>query len=125
MAEVATQYRGIEHKRDRKSDAGPFEFTRHAVEANPGTPVHRAMGQRFEVSSSHHQAVDKLAPGFVPAARSPDGLIEAIYAPEHPFAVGVQWHPEADESEELFVALVEAATSSPRRIAIKRGATAG
>ena len=28
------------------------------------------------------------------SALSPDGVIEAIEAKNHPFAVGVQWHPE-------------------------------
>lgn len=109
VAEVADRYEGVEHNRYGGGPERPFEFAHHAVEADPANPVGAAMGSRFEVSSSHHQAVDDLAPGFHVAARSADGLVEAIYAPDHPFAVGVQWHPEADESEGLFVALVAAA----------------
>jgi putative glutamine amidotransferase len=30
---------------------------------------------------------------------------------DHPFAVGVQWHPEADGDPSLFAALVDAAGS--------------
>jgi putative glutamine amidotransferase len=39
--------------------------------------------------------VDRLARGFVVSARADDGVVEAIEAPDRPFVVGVQWHPEA------------------------------
>ena len=49
------------------------------------------------VQSAHHQIVDRLGVGLVPAAHAPDGLIEAV---EHVTApiTGVQWHPEAPDS---------------------------
>lgn len=48
------------------------------------------------VNSRHHQAVRDVAPGFVVTARADDGVIEGIEAEpgSHPFALGVQWHPE-------------------------------
>lgn len=49
------------------------------------------------VNSSHHQAVDILAPGYRASAFAPDGIIEAIEPNDlegHPFILGVQWHPE-------------------------------
>ncbi len=49
------------------------------------------------VNSSHHQAVNRLADGFEVIARGEDGLVESIAwsDPEnHPFLLGVQWHPE-------------------------------
>ncbi|MCK9207343.1 MAG: gamma-glutamyl-gamma-aminobutyrate hydrolase family protein [Salinivirgaceae bacterium] len=52
----------------------------------------------FRVNSRHHQSVDLVAPGFTVAAYAPDGVIESIEFSDtlkHPFAVGVQWHPEA------------------------------
>jgi putative glutamine amidotransferase len=30
----------------------------------------------------------------VVTARAPDGIIEGLEAPHHPFCIGVQWHPE-------------------------------
>lgn len=51
----------------------------------------------FPVNSTHHQAVDELAPGFKSAAYAPDNIIESIEyinKKEHPFAMGIQWHPE-------------------------------
>ncbi len=32
-------------------------------------------------------------------ARAPDGLVEAVSVNDHPFALGVQWHPEWNSSE--------------------------
>jgi putative glutamine amidotransferase len=46
------------------------------------------------VNSLHHQAIRDLAPSLEPTATAPDGLIEAVEMTEHPFALGVQWHPE-------------------------------
>lgn len=52
----------------------------------------------FQVNSRHHQSIDSIAPGFKVAAFAPDGVIESIQWTDtttHPFAVAVQWHPEA------------------------------
>ena len=38
-----------------------------------------------------------------------DELPEAIEVPGNQFALGVQWHPEADETSPLIAALVEEA----------------
>lgn len=49
------------------------------------------------VNSSHHQAVEHLAPGYRASAFARDGIIEAIEPVDldgHPFILGVQWHPE-------------------------------
>ena len=36
-----------------------------------------------------------MAPGFRPSAWAPDGVIEAI---EREHLIGVEWHPESDDS---------------------------
>jgi putative glutamine amidotransferase len=65
-------------------------------------------------ASWHHQAVQGLAPGLRVVAHAPDGTIEALEMPGHPWLIAVQWHPELtaakDTSQQrLFNALVEAA----------------
>jgi putative glutamine amidotransferase len=52
---------------------------------------------------------------LVETGRSADGIIEAVEAPDHAFAVGVQWHPEElvggdARARRLFAAFVEAST---------------
>lgn len=62
------------------------------------------------VNSFHHQAVDKVGPHFKVAAKSPDGVIEAIESCEFKSIIGVQWHPEClDEGTPLFEWLVHEA----------------
>lgn len=50
------------------------------------------------VSSSHRQAVAEVAPGFVASAWAPDGVVEAI---ERGSLIGLEWHPESDESSDF------------------------
>jgi putative glutamine amidotransferase len=68
----------------------------------------------IETNSRHHQAILKLAEEIRIVAEAPDGIIEAIEAPEHPFFLGVQWHPERlldrHESRALFESLTESAS---------------
>jgi putative glutamine amidotransferase len=67
------------------------------------------------VKSHHHQGVDELGEGLVVSGRSvPDGLPEAIELPGRAFALGVLWHPEADEASRVIGALVEHAAAAVR-----------
>lgn len=70
-----------------------------------GTPV-------LHVNSLHHQGIKDLAPALKPVACAPDGLIEAVELPGHPFGLAVQWHPEwltsQPEMRNLFRRFVEA-----------------
>lgn len=50
------------------------------------------------INSRHHQAVERIAPGFRAVAFAPDGIIEAIEpadAVKYSFILGLQWHPES------------------------------
>jgi putative glutamine amidotransferase len=67
----------------------------------------------YRVNSMHHQAIKDVAAGLIVAAQAPDRTIEAVEVEGHPFAIGVQWHPEelADndvQAQRIFSALVEA-----------------
>jgi gamma-glutamyl-gamma-aminobutyrate hydrolase PuuD len=67
----------------------------------------------LQVNSLHHQGIKDLAPGTKAAAHAPDGLVEAIELPDHPFGIAVQWHPEwltdQEPIQRLFKAFVDAA----------------
>ncbi len=71
------------------------------------------------VNSNHHQAVNRIADGFDIIAVSEDGLTEAICwsDPEnHPFLLGVQWHPERmDTTNALSVPIAEEFISHARQ----------
>ena len=74
----------------------PKDVPTHEVDVVAGTRLAALAGAgRLRVNSTHHQAVKAVAPGLLVSARAPDGVIEGIELPGHPFALGVQWHPEA------------------------------
>lgn len=85
----------------------------HSVSIESGTPLSDIIkADTLMVNSFHHQAIKDLAPGLKAAARSKDGLIEAVYMEEHPFFLAVQWHPEHlfrvnEGAKKLFHAFVE------------------
>lgn len=88
---------------DLYQDIKPFEHLSHndhwakvhTVTVRRGTLLSRILGQdTVLVNSQHHQAVDRVAPGFTLAALSEDGIVEAIEKPDAGFCLGVQWHPE-------------------------------
>ncbi len=59
-----------------------------------GSPLFECYGGRSRVNSFHHQALKRVAEGLRICAVSDDGCTEAVFMPNHPFFVGVQWHPE-------------------------------
>lgn len=88
---------------DLYQDIKPFEHLPHndhwakvhTVTVRRGTLLSRILEQdTVLVNSQHHQAVDRVAPGFTLAALSEDGIVEAIEKPDARFCLGVQWHPE-------------------------------
>lgn len=74
---------------------GPRTYLPHAVAVQPDSRLAHIFGGNIaKVNSLHHQGVRDLAPSLVATAVAPDGLVEGVEIPDHPFAVGVQWHPE-------------------------------
>jgi putative glutamine amidotransferase len=73
----------------------PDSLPAHDVIIEEGSLLHRiAKTTRLPVNTLHHQAVKDCAPGLHAVARSSTGLIEAVEKQDHPFFLGVQWHPE-------------------------------
>jgi len=72
----------------------------HEVALTPGSLLAKITGQRtLGVNSSHHQAVLRPAEPLVAAARSRDGIVEAMELNSEttrvvPFLLSVQFHPE-------------------------------
>jgi len=98
----------------------PKHALAHEVIVAAGSRLARASeSARFEVNSRHHQALKlgesdaELGP-FRIVARAPDGIVEGMEIPDHPFIIAVQWHPENlflvgdPQARALFRAFVEA-----------------
>lgn len=95
----------------------PPDRIAHTVKVEEESLLARCLDKEplVEVNSSHHQAVKDLAPGLEITARAPDGVVEAIELPTHPFALAVQWHPEhlrQPEMRRLFERFISAAKSN-------------
>lgn len=95
----------------------PFDKLSHTVTIQKDSPLARIINStEAEVNSLHHQAIKQLAPDLQEIAHAPDGIIEGVVLPDHPFGLGVQWHPECLTAHEpmlnLFRAFVDAAAKS-------------
>ena len=75
--------------------APPHDALTHNVTVDEDSLLYHIIGtKQLMVNTFHHQAVDKLAPCLKACARTEDDLVEAFYAPEKAFLMGIQWHPE-------------------------------
>jgi putative glutamine amidotransferase len=113
---------------DLAADAGlvgheqpaPKDVPSHEALVTEGTHLAALVGAGpLRVNSTHHQAVKDPGQGVLVSARAPDGVVEAIELPDLPFALGVQWHPEAAIRHEprqagIYRGLVQAARDARR-----------
>jgi len=90
---------------------GTFDGNDHPVRLAPGSLAARAAGEeRHGTLSHHHQGIEQVGDGLAVSGWSDDDeLPEALEDPGLRFALGVQWHPEADPDSPVIAALVEAA----------------
>lgn len=72
------------------------EGYQHLVTTYKGTLLNKYTGKEFMTNSFHHQAINKVAPGFIVSARADDNVIEAI---EKGNIIAVQWHPEKNNDQ--------------------------
>jgi len=113
IQDISMEVRGAfphRQKADRDQETHPVDIVQESILAGIVEPL------RLGVNSFHHQAVARPVPGELRiSAEAPDGLIEAVEAPDKSFFVGVQWHPECllhDERHRwLFRALIGSAAS--------------
>ncbi len=92
----------------------PRTYLAHKVEVKGGTRLAKILGETdILVNSLRHQGAKDLPAGLIQSAWAPDGLVESVELPDHPFGLAVQWHPEWLMDQpimgRLFSALVEAA----------------
>jgi putative glutamine amidotransferase len=86
----------------------------HDVKIEEGTYFAEILGKPIlRVNSLHHQGLKEIAPSLRVAGYAPDGLVEAIELPDHPFGLAVQWHPEwlidQPSTRSLFAKFIQAA----------------
>jgi len=85
----------IVHEQD-----APVDQRWHAARVEEGSALHHIFGaSELFINSFHHQAIRSLAPPLRATVWADDGLIEGVESMEHPWVIGVQWHPERGEAE--------------------------
>jgi len=83
------------------------------------TRINERHRHRYEVNMTYRDAIEKA--GLVMSGVSPDGLLpEIIEIPDHPWYIGVQYHPELKskpfDPHPLFRSFVEAAVEQSRLV---------
>ena len=119
-----TEYPVINLMEDQKSTTskgGTMRLGAYKCELRPGFLAEKIYGKsiiserhrhRYEFNSDYLNAFEQA--GMFSTGRNPDTkLVEIVEIPEHPFFVGVQFHPDYNSTPEnpqpLFVAFVKAA----------------
>lgn len=79
----------------------------HKIFVTPDSKLNQYIGSCLFVNSYHHQTLDAIGKDLIVSATASDSTVEAVEMPDHPFAIGVQWHPESmyrasPEMRELF-----------------------
>ena len=111
-SDIPDQVPGVRFVHQQTSTV-PRDHIVHKVNILSGTLLHRILEKdTVEVNSFHHQAVSEPGERMMITAYSEDGIPEGLEMPGHPFALGVQWHPECmqtcDDHMKLFRAFVDA-----------------
>ena len=91
----------LEHREDPELPMEGQYAPSHEVQVQQGGLLSTLIPgcSSFWVNSLHGQGAKTLGRLLRVEARSPDGLVEAVSVHDHPFALGVQWHPEWNSSE--------------------------
>lgn len=94
----------------------PRDLLAHEVQVNAKSKLYEiTKSDLMEVNSLHHQGIKSLAPGLTATALAEDGMIEAVEMDNHPFFLGLQWHPEwifnQNTTKQIFKAFIQAASN--------------
>jgi len=115
---TAQRPEGIKHDYFPPAEGCTRNSLTHKVRVERNSRLGRIIASdEASVNSMHHQGIKALAPGLMPTAFAPDGLIEGVEGANGQFLLGVQWHPEElAESDplmrRLFSTFVAAVTDS-------------
>ena len=111
--DIVTQFpreNALQHR-----SAGAGDTLLHPICIEPDSLLEKiAAGEPMRVTSTHHQAVRRVADGLRVTGTSPDGVIEVLEGTGEDFILSVQFHPELRFEREghalrLFRTFVDAA----------------
>lgn len=91
----------LEHREDPELPLEQQYAPSHEVLVQDGGLLSKLVPgcNKFWANSLHGQGAKTLGPLLRVEAKASDGLVEAVSVHDHPFALGVQWHPEWNSDE--------------------------
>lgn len=90
----------MDHEQSHIDGFDDYRTGYHEVRIVKDSKLFSIIGEeKIMTNSSHHQAVKCAGSNLKVCANASDGVVEAIEKPDHPFCLGVQWHPEFEVSE--------------------------
>ncbi len=116
-------------KRSKAGDlGGTMRLGAYAAELKPGSQIAQIYGtthiserhrHRYEVNMGYRERLEEC--GLIFSGASPDGLLpETVEFADHPWFIGVQYHPELKsrpfEPHPLFASFIEAAKAQSRLV---------
>jgi CTP synthase len=119
----------MEQQKKITAKGGTMRLGSYPCELKPGTLAHRIYGKdlvherhrhRWEFNNNYLEQFEKA--GMIASGKNPGtGLVEIVELPEHPFFIGVQYHPELKSTVEnpqpIFVHFIEAAKKHAEKMA--------
>ncbi|HCL04636.1 MAG TPA: CTP synthase [Chitinophagaceae bacterium] len=128
----------MEEQKKIKMMGGTMRLGAYPCEIKPGSLAHKIYGEtniserhrhRYEFNNDYFDQFE--ANGMIASGRNPEtGLVEIMEIPQHPFFIGVQYHPELKSTVEnpapLFVHFIGAAKKyNDQRTAVKKTSLQG
>jgi CTP synthase len=118
----------LEQRRTGGDLGGTMRLGAYKAKLNPGSRIARIYGaekiserhrHRYEVNTRYRERLEAAGLSF--AGTSPDGLLpETVEYPDHPWFVGVQYHPELKsrpfDPHPLFASFIAAAVEQSRLV---------
>ncbi|MBV1918580.1 MAG: CTP synthase [Sphingomonadaceae bacterium] len=119
---------GLQQRAEGGDLGGTMRVGAYDAELKPGSRIASIYGtnniserhrHRYEVNIAYREALEKG--GLIFSGMSPDGLLpEIVERPDHPWFVGVQFHPELKsrpfDPHPLFAGFIEAALTQARLV---------
>ena len=89
----------LDHEQSHIAGFEQYDKPYHKILIKKESYLQTIIGEdEIYTNSSHHQAVASVGDELKIVAKANDGIIEAVEKPNHPFCIGVQWHPELNSS---------------------------